>query len=568
MSRPALVFIGFMGAGKTTAARELDPDAVDVDALIAAEDGRSTSEIFAEVGEAGYRQVEATACLEALGKASDVGAGEGDAAAGGIAGGPFSRVISLGGGAVLTESVREALRDHIVVWLDVDVATTWQRVRAQPLSVEQRPLARDRDEFERLHAERQDLYASLADAVFTAPARGTIARARPVLEHLAQLPRGTRMLWAASGVGGGTGGGSAASGAAAGAREYPVYVGPGLLGPEGFQIEGNGISWPCEGRRFVVTDENVAAALGVADAHVIPAGEESKTLATAGEILTAMATAGLTRGDHVVALGGGVVGDLAGFCAATYQRGIPVVQIPTTVVGQVDSAYGGKTGVDLPEAKNYVGAYHQPAAVIADTRTLLSLSAAELAAGFVEALKTGLLAGGRLWDAVREIPPGDARALADNRAVVFECARFKCGVVRADERDGGLRQILNLGHTVGHALETATGYARYRHGEAIGLGLLAALRLSGAADLRAEVREILVRWGLPVRIEPTGAAPGAAEPAAEPPTPAQIQQLIARDKKRLGDQTPFVLLERPGEPRFGQTVAPEALLDAIEELYR
>ena len=185
-------------------------------------------------------------------------------------------------------------------------------------------------------------------------------------------------------------------------------------------------------------------------------------------------------------VGGGVVGDIAGFCAAVYQRGMRHVQVPTTLVAQVDSAYGGKTGVDLPEAKNYVGVYHQPAAVLADTATLATLPPEELAAGWAEVVKTALIAGGPLWEAVR------AGRFEDDD-VVLECARTKLAVVAADERDGGRRQVLNLGHTVGHALETVTGYARLRHGEAVGLGLLAALRLSGLSDLRAAVAELTGR---------------------------------------------------------------------------
>ena len=207
-----------------------------------------------------------------------------------------------------------------------------------------------------------------------------------------------------------------------------------------------------------------------------------------------LVAAGMTRADHVVALGGGVVGDLAGFCAATYQRGVPVVQIPTTLVAQVDSAYGGKTGVDLPEAKNYVGVYHQPAGVLVDPDTLATLPAAELAAGWVEVLKTALIAGGDLWE---RVAAGDE---VEER-MILACVRTKLAIVAADERDAGRRQVLNLGHTVGHAIETATGYARYRHGEAVGLGLLAALRLSGQDELRAQVRELLLARGLPVTLE-------------------------------------------------------------------
>ena len=224
-------------------------------------------------------------------------------------------------------------------------------------------------------------------------------------------------------------------------------------------------------------------------------------MAEAERVLRELASKGVTREDHVVALGGGVVGDLAGFCAHLYQRGVAVVQVPTTLVAQVDSAYGGKTGVDLPEGKNYVGAYQLPAAVLADTETLRSLPAEELAAGFVEVLKTGLLAGGALWERVRAIERLDPADLDD---VVFACARYKCEVVAADERDGGLRHVLNLGHTVGHAIEAATGYSRYRHGEAVGLGLLAALRLSEAPSSRAEVEALLRRHGLPTALDPVG----------------------------------------------------------------
>ncbi len=260
-------------------------------------------------------------------------------------------------------------------------------------------------------------------------------------------------------------------------------------------------------------------------------------MAEAERVLRELARAGMTRDDHVVALGGGVVGDLAGFCAHLYQRGVPVVQVPTTLVAQVDSAYGGKTGVDLPEGKNYAGAYHLPAAVIADTSTLATLPPEELAAGFVEALKTGLLAGGELWERVRSIESLDPADLDD---VVFACARYKCEVVAADERDAGLRQVLNLGHTVGHAIEAASGYERYRHGEAIGLGLLAALRLSDADALRDEVESILRATACRTELDP------AIEVDA-------ILEALQRDKKRTAEGVGFVLLSSPATPRTGQT---------------
>ncbi len=203
----------------------------------------------------------------------------------------------------------------------------------------------------------------------------------------------------------------------------------------------------------------------------------------------ALLGAGMTRADHVVALGGGVVGDLAGFCAATYQRGVPVVQVPTTLVAQVDSAYGGKTGVDLPEAKNYVGAYHQPAGVLVDPDTLDTLPARRARRRLGGGAEDRPDRRRALWERVA------AGGEVDERTILA-CARTKLAVVAADERDAGRRQVLNLGHTVGHAIETATGYARYRHGEAVGLGLLAALRLSGPRSLREQVRELLLARGL------------------------------------------------------------------------
>src|SRR5687767_10098082 len=226
-------------------------------------------------------------------------------------------------------------------------------------------------------------------------------------------------------------------------------------------------------------------------------------------VLRELAESNAERGDLVVAVGGGVVGDLAGFCAAVYQRGIRHVQVPTTLVAQVDSAYGGKTGVDLPEGKNYVGAYHQPAAVICDPAALETLPPEELAAGYAEVVKTALIAGGSLWARVRQGGDVDAET-------IHGCVRTKLAVVAEDERDAGRRQVLNLGHTVAHAIEAATGYTRYRHGEAVAIGLLVALRLSGRDALRDEVAELLGARGLP------GTFTGA--PVAD------VLELVGRDK--------------------------------------
>ena len=512
----ALVFIGFMGAGKTTVAGEvaaaLGVRALDSDRLLEDELGHSVADEFRERGEASFRIAEEQLVCRLLEQA-DAGS-----------------VIALGGGSVLSERVRAALGPHLTVLLDIDAQAAWRRAGS---GREKRPLASDREAFDKLHASRLNLYEGLADAILPALTPRVGLRALPALSGLSRAPVGTRLLWA-----------SAASG------DYPVLVGGGLLN---MQLCSQAGIWPLDrasSRPFCVSDQNVAGLYaerlgGVHELIEIAPGERNKTLSSAELVWSALVAGGMTRADHVVALGGGVVGDLAGFCAATYQRGVPVVQVPTTLVAQVDSAYGGKTGVDLSQAKNYVGAYHHPAGVIVDPETLSTLPAAELAAGYVEVLKTALIAGGELW----------RRVAADERLderTILACARTKLAVVAEDERDAGRRQVLNLGHTVGHALETVTGYERYRHGEAVGLGLLAALRLSGQDELRAQVRELLSAHGLPLALDGE-----------------DVEQIIAatmRDKKRTGAQVPFVLLDAPGDVRPGCHVSAGELHAAVSEL--
>jgi shikimate kinase / 3-dehydroquinate synthase len=508
VARPAIVFIGFMGAGKSTAlaaARDAGLEVTEIDERMEADLGMSIEEAFERHGEEGFRAREAEV-VGALLERADGGA------------------IALGGGSVLSERVRGALRRHLVVWLQIDAEEAWRRIKGSD-----RPLARSADDVAELLAARLPLYEELADAIVPQGDRQQIGRALPSIQALAEQPSGTKMLWAASASG-----------------EYPALVGRDLLGT-GW--------WPLESRRFCVTDTAVGTLYAdrlepLGERVEVAPGEAAKTMAEAERVLRELAGAGMTREDHLVALGGGVVGDLAGFCAHTYQRGVPVVQVPTTLVAQVDSAYGGKTGVDLPEGKNYAGAYHLPAAVIADTGTLASLPPDEVAAGFVEVLKTGLLAGGALWERVRTIGSLDPDDLGD---VVFACARYKCGIVAADERDSGLREVLNLGHTVGHAIEAASGYSRYRHGEAVGIGLLATLRLSGAVELRDEVERILRAHGLPVTFDS----------ALDVDT---VLDALQRDKKRRAGGVGFVLLSAPGVPEAGQVLEEARVRAAVEEL--
>ncbi len=319
METPALVFIGFMGAGKTTGARAaaaaLGVRAVDTDRELEQRLGTSIEDYFASHGERAFREAEEDVVAEVLETVP-------------------APVISLGGGSIGSARVRELLARHTVVMLDVDEATAWRRAGGK-----RRPLARDRERFAALHAERAPQYEALADVVLLDGGAETIRRAAGALRR---IPTGVKALWAV-----------------AGEHNYPVYVGDVL----------DGTFWPLRGRRFLLSDESVAPLYAdrVPDAlgpFVMPAGEEAKTLANAEVLLRGLAEAGMDHDDHVAALGGGVVGDVAGFCAGVYQRGVGVVQVPTTLVAQVDSAYGGKTGVDLPEGKNYVGVYHQPRAVL------------------------------------------------------------------------------------------------------------------------------------------------------------------------------------------------------------
>jgi shikimate kinase/3-dehydroquinate synthase len=500
---PALVFAGFMGAGKSSAARsvaaELGVRSHDSDHELERELGEPIDSWFDRNGEAEFRRVEEQVVLRLLDS-------------------PDVRVLSLGGGAIGSDRVREALARHIVVYLDVDGDSAWRRAG----SGHGRPLARDRARFDQLHEERRPLYEQTADAWLPAEERGTVRTALPALAALARARVRPKLLWA-----------STASG------EYPVFFGRGLVA--------NGFFHPEGGRRFALTDANVARVHSIASewSHEMAPGEAAKTPATAEAVLRAMAVSGVTRADVLAAVGGGVVGDTGGFCAALYQRGIRWVGVPTTLVAQVDSAYGGKTGVDLPEGKNYMGVYHQPSAVIVDPDTLATLPVGELGAGYAEVVKTALIAGGRLWARVR-------RGGEVDDDVILGCIHTKLGVVASDERDAGRRQVLNLGHTVGHAIESATGYTRFRHGEAVGLGLLCALRLSERPQLRDEVARLLEAHGLPTRLNGL--------------TADDVIPYLARDKKRVGDRVPFVLVGTPGEVTPGHELDPGSVRAALEEL--
>ncbi len=290
---------------------------------------------------------------------------------------------------------------------------------------------------------------------------------------------------------------------------------------------------------------------------MLPAGEREKNLARAEELYGVLYDRGVRRSDTLIALGGGVIGDLAGFVAATFQRGIGFAQVPTTLLAQVDASVGGKVAVDFRAGKNYVGTFYQPALVVADLRTLETLPERELRGGAAEVAKHGLLAGSAVLRRVQQLARGPLAADAVTQELVAGSIQYKAGVVERDERESGLRAVLNFGHTIGHAIEAATGFRRLSHGEAVALGLHAALRLSGElAQLpgsdEALGHALLDDLGLPTRLRGVDAA--------------QVCSLITRDKKAGRDGVQYVLLRRLGFPVLGVRVPPELELEVVEWL--
>jgi 3-dehydroquinate synthase len=349
-----------------------------------------------------------------------------------------------------------------------------------------------------------------------------------------------------------------------GARSYPIFIGAGLLGDRELLA-----SQVAAARVLVVTNPTVSALYldalrqGLDRAHVavetLPDGEQFKTLGTFTQVLDALVGARIGRDGAILALGGGVIGDIAGFAAACYQRGIAYVQVPTTLLAQVDSAVGGKTGVNHPAGKNLVGAFHQPRSVISDTATLRTLPDRELRAGLAEVIKYGLIHDVQFlaWLEVNleALLRRDPAAL--EHAIHRSC-EIKAGIVAQDEREQGARALLNLGHTFGHAIEAGTGYGEWLHGEAVGAGILMAASLSArlgwlkAADVE-RVRALLERAGLPL----------------EPPAIGRERALahMQMDKKVRDGRMRLVLLKRLGSAELTADYDPAALQAVIQDSF-
>jgi 3-dehydroquinate synthase len=349
-----------------------------------------------------------------------------------------------------------------------------------------------------------------------------------------------------------------------GVREYGIEIGTDLLCRLGEECARLKLGRRC----VVISDRRVAprygaTALGAlreagyeADLMVVPSGEGSKSVAMAARCYDRLARARLERGSFVVALGGGVVGDLAGFVAATYLRGMDFVQVPTTLLAQVDSSVGGKVGVNLRAGKNLVGAFHQPRLVLCDLGTLETLPDREYRAGLAEVIKYGIIRDRVLFERLeRELPAllaRDTPGVGGLGEIVARCCEIKAEVVGQDETESGLRAILNFGHTIGHGLEAISGYGRYLHGEAISIGQVLAARLSaevcGLKESEMErIRGLFERAGLPTEVRLSMKERG------------RLIEAMRRDKKVVGGTIGFVVAERIGRVRYGQVVAMESV---------
>ncbi len=342
-------------------------------------------------------------------------------------------------------------------------------------------------------------------------------------------------------------------------RTYQAIVERGILGRAAQYIP-NGA-----GKVFVVTSEDVWRVQGVAlkqglgsrafETLFLPGGEETKRLAPLEALAEEMVHKGADRTSVIVAFGGGVVTDMAGFLAAMFMRGIDVLQIPTTLLAQVDAAIGGKTGVNLVAGKNLIGAFHQPLAVLIDPVVLATLPEREYRAGLFEVVKYGIISSPSLfWLLTRRQPEVMAGAPEVVDEIVSESVRIKAEVVSADEREGGLRKILNYGHTIGHALEAETSYSRFLHGEAVAFGMIAATHLGAATGHLAEHREEMLDC-----IAAYGPIPSLEGIAAD-----RLLARLARDKKTIQGKVHFVLPRRVGEVEVVTGVPSETVLRAIE----
>ncbi|MCB8985481.1 MAG: 3-dehydroquinate synthase [Ardenticatenaceae bacterium] len=526
MKKQNIVLTGFMGTGKSTVGRllaeRLGYDFVDTDELIVERDGRSIADIFRESGELAFRQWEARVAQE-LSHAVGL-------------------VIATGGRMMVDEANAWALQKNGRVFcLTADPHTILARLDGD----ERRPLLNVSDP----EAQIRLLLAARTAAYGRFPQIATDGRTpEQVTDEIMMFIQGgeaavkTTRLPVTHPTG-----------------RYDIIVGENLLNQvrELAQIAGEFV---------VITDDRVGPlyahrCAGATAVITVPSGEQYKTLDTVRTLYNELLQVGLDRQGTIVALGGGVVGDMAGFAAASFLRGVDFVQCPTTLLSMVDASVGGKTGVDLPQGKNLVGAFKQPTAVLADISTLYTLDPAEFASGMAEVVKHGLIASPAL---LKILETGDWRLAAPTpfasvnlQSLVLQAVQVKRDVVEEDPFEQGRRALLNLGHTFGHAIEQVSGYA-VRHGEGVALGLVAAANLSARLEycdpaLQSRIEGILQRIGLPIRI-PAEFAPEA------------LYQAMWHDKKKAAGKLRFILLRDVADVFIDGDVAETAILATLHAL--
>ena len=502
----SVFLVGLSGSGKTTVGRllaaRLGVRFVDTDTEIERIAGRPIPAIFAADGEAAFRTLERRVVSEVA---------QSDPA-----------VVSTGGGAPVDEDSRKAM--HLagdIVWLDAPTDVLLRRVAAN--GAPDRPLLAGDGAaaLDRLREERRFAYAEADLRVDTSALRPERLAAM-IAENLEQIA-GIDTVWVR-----------------APSRTYPVYVGSGLLDRAGQLLEHHGLG----GTLRIIADERVAdlhgdrlrSALGGAPQrwYPVPAGEEHKTLDQAYRLYDALLADKPERGDTIIAFGGGVIGDLAGFVAATLLRGVPFVQVPTTVLSQVDSSVGGKVGVDHPSGKNLIGAFHQPSLVLADLDVLHSLPPREIAAGWAEVVKIAVVQDAALFDELERSAESLAGLDPDAaRSAIRRAIELKAHLVEQDEQDTkGIRAVLNYGHTLGHAIEAASDYATFLHGEAVAVGMAGAAHIAHRmglhpADAVQRQSRLMRTLGLPQ---------GCPDLPRE-----RVEAAITLDKKRAQGRTVWIL---------------------------
>lgn len=519
-----LVLVGLSGSGKTTIARRLaeahDAELVDLDQTIEADAGRSILEIFESEGEQGFRDREAAA-IEALG-------------APGPTGGPLRRVIAAGGGALGRPRSRWRLcRGRRVAWLDAPAGTLAGRLEAHS----DRPLLAGRDAASvlgRLAAERAAVYRAGTHVDAEGPVEEVVERVETLLRQPgrpdttlldAETPIGRLVI---------TDGGAAAA------------LGDAIEGLAASRVAvvSEPVAWRLHGERLAASLRETGLAV---ESLLVPRGERAKTVRAWERLVRDLAARRLERSEPVVAIGGGALGDVAGFAAASYRRGVPLIHVPTTLLGQIDSAIGGKTGLDLPEGKNLVGAFHQPQWIVLDVSLLRTLPARELRAALGEAVKYAALGNEPLFALLVREGPGIAAGSRDAyesgalAELVERCALDKVAIVTADELetspDAAGRISLNLGHSLAHAIEAATGYRGLLHGEAVAHGLRGALEVGRRMGITppesaARIERLLER--LDLGTQPPGVRGDA------------VLAHLAADKKHAGGRLRWVLVGESG----------------------